>query len=121
MQKINCTLTSFAITKLEYEIKVGRADEGIELNIEENLQVRQPKNPKTPSRMLELLVKINDADSRFKMLCTSKSIFTFDKTLNDEDFDSMVKSTCLPKAKERVYQAIKEISSAMGISPLDLS
>ena len=123
----NCKISSFRVLKAEFNI-VGIDDmrenadkEGIILKLDEKMTGRTPKNPSDKMRQLELETTItSDEAPELKIYLLSQSVFSYEdnSTTTTED---ILQNECYPIAKSKVFDSIKIITGAMGISPLDLN
>lgn len=123
----NCKISSFRVLKAEFNI-IGIDDmrkntdkEGITLKLDEKMIGRTPKNPSDKMLQLELETTItSDEAPELKIYLLSQSVFSYedDPTTTTED---ILQNKCYPIAKSKVFDSIKDITGAMGISPLDLN
>lgn len=120
MQENNYKIIAFRIVKIDCTIDVPPTEAPITISVEDTVSCRKPSNPEKKIGLLKVETQIASDDSdQFKFNILSETVFGFDKM--PDDFDKALKSECYPLAKERIQRAIKEITSAMGVTPLDLA
>lgn len=120
------TISSFRILKVECNIigfddiaKQGKK-EGITLKITDKLTAKNPKNSVDKIMQLEIATLItSDEIEELKIELLSQTIFSFSESV--EDIGTVMQSECYPLAQAKVYDAIKTITGAMGIPPIDLN
>jgi len=116
----NCEIRVFRVIKIDCDIDWSSLKKELIIQVEEKLASRKPVDPSNKTGLLEMETIITAADSTdFTISLTSQAIFSFDEM--PENFEDALQKDCYPIAKVKVYEAIKKITEAMGMSPLDLN
>lgn len=120
------TLSSFRVLKVECnmvafdDIARDPKREGVLLKIGDRLRARKAKNSDNKIMQLEIITTItSDEVEDLKIELLSQTIFTFLESV--EDTEEVMQNECYPLAQKKVYEAIKEITTAMGVPPIDLN
>lgn len=120
MQENNYQFVAFRIVKIDCTIDVPPSESPITIAIEDKLSSRRPADPEDTRGMLKVETQIISEDTeKFKIDVISETVFSFDKM--PDDFDRELQNKCYPMAKAHIQSAIKAITTAMGITPLDLA
>jgi len=91
----------------------------ITVKIEDKLSCRRPKDPSERSGLLEIeTTACSDDAGNFKISLLSQVVFSFDEV--PENFETTMQESCYPLAKAKISEAVKVITGAMGLNPLDL-
>lgn len=120
MQEIKCNLQFFRVTKIDVYVDPFPDGQEFSLVCNGELNCREPVESDNLTGLLELKIDIqsdNKKDCRIRV--SSTSIFSFDR--KPTDFNKTMQDQCYPIARDRVYQFIKELTTNMGMAPLDLS
>lgn len=119
MHNVKCELVDFKIAKLDCNIDIESEKNKIRLEIKEELSIGEPVEEELLERSLRIKTIISSSDlEEFNITVLSYAIFTLDK--KPEDINKYIMDKCFPIAKKRVYESIKDITTAMNMDPLDL-
>ena len=120
MRADNYKLASFRIIKLNCDIDPPSVKGEITLSVENTITAFRHADSTIKRGMLKTETSVTSPDcENFKIYLISESIFSFDEM--PEDFDNALKESCYPLSKEKIQEAVKSITSAMGINPIELS
>ena len=112
--KVECNMTGIK------NIHESQNKDGVTLKVEDKLSCRRSKNIESRDALLELNTSIiSESVPDFRIVLLSQAIFTF--TDFPENLEEVLQRDCYPIARKKVYSAIKEITIAMGMAPIDLN
>jgi len=108
------------------DFKTVRLDTKVAPDIGDSLQLKAESrvSAKTNEDMkgyvcIYLNIKIHDDDDKsFVFDITTESVIELPKDIEPDD---EVYAQCVVPAQERTFRAVREISAAMGINPIDLA
>lgn len=113
-------LLEFRVVKIDCDITEVTSGSQITLKICENLNVKKPADSSEQKALLEIVTNITTDDlPHFRLNVTSRAIFSLQE--GTESFETIMQKECYPQAMPYVRKAIKEITSAMHITPLELA
>lgn len=117
MQKIR--ITAFRIVNIEMKINDSPDNYQVTLSAETKFISRLPihQNDKSGLMELETIIQAEDKE-QFSMLFKTHVYFSFEE--QPENFDEFMKNECYPLAEKRLHEAIRNITKAAGLNPLDL-
>lgn len=111
---VNCDVTDV------YHAFRTSGEDGITLKVEDTLSCRRSNDSQKNTALLEIKTDISSENfSDFKISLVSQAIFSFDEP--PENLEDTLQNGCYPIARSKVYDAIKKITEAMGIPPIDLN
>ncbi len=118
----DCKISGFRILKVDFNISglTRGCKSGITLKVEDKISCRKPSNSSDKTALIEIdtnIISDEVADLRLSLL--SQAIFCFAAV--PKVLVGMLQTVCYPIARDKVYEAIKKITEAMGISALDLN
>ena len=110
-------LVDFKTVKLDSKVAPD-IGEHIELRAESRVSAKTNEDMKG-FVCIYLNIRIHDeGDKSFVFDITTESVIELPKDLEPDD---EVYAECVVPAQERTFRAVREISSAMGINPIDLA
>lgn len=122
----NYTIAGFRILSVNCDIAdiynafQEKENDGITLKVEDKMSYRRTSAPSESAAQLDIRTNItSDVVPNFKISLFSQVAFIFKDT--PENMEDVLEDECYPIAREMVYSAIKKITDAMGIPPIDLS
>lgn len=115
-----CRISQFRIVRIACNIDETLEHGVLTIETENRVSAKRPTEPEEKKCMLQIETKLRPTKGEgVSMDISSESIFEFDTM--PENFESALKDDCYPIAWERIKKAIKEITAAMGIAPIDLT
>ena len=112
-------LLEFRVVKIDCDITEITYGDEITLSVSENISAKKPADPAEKKALLEIETTItSDGLDQFRINLTSQAVFSFQE--NMESFEDIMQKECYPQAHPHIRKAIKEITGAMHITPLDL-
>lgn len=110
-------ISGFRILNVECSVDPERSE--LVVRGENKLVCRRPIDQNNKSGMLEIETTIGAEETeKFKIRLLSQAIFSFSE--EPEDLEEVLKKECYPVAKEKINAAIKTITAAMGLNPLEM-
>ena len=118
MKNIGCQIWGFRI--LEMNSRIGESGGDFQqLRVQNRVAGKSLTDPTAKECMLQIETKIWTAKSKGPAInINSAIIFDFDEV--PEDYEQVIEDICYPMAWSRIKKAVRDITSAMGIEPLDL-
>ena len=120
MRENHYEIVSFRIVKIDCDIGELLDLSEISLSGEDAVMVQTPSSSDEKLVRLEIKSKISsDEIENFKFEILSQTIFAFQQ--EPDDFPEEIRTYCYPLAKEKIQEAVKEITKVMGINPIDFT
>lgn len=122
----NCEVAKFRVLSINCDVsslnnisqKSGK--DGITLKVEDNLSFRRSRDESKKIVLLEIRTNLASEDApEFKMSLVSQALFNIEEI--PEDLEKALQIKYYPLARNKVYEAIKKITEAMCIPPIDLN
>lgn len=118
MKDLGCRIWGFRISELNSRIGESGGDFQ-QLRVQNRVAGKSLIDPTAKECMLQVETKIWTAKSGGPSInINSEIIFDFDEV--PEDYKQIIEDVCYPMAWSRIKEAVRDITSAMGIEPLDL-
>lgn len=117
MEKIR--ISAFRIVNVEMKVNDSPDNNRVTLSAETKFISRHPLDQNDKSGLMELETTIQAEDEeQFSMLFKTHVYFSFEE--QPDNFDEFMKKECYPLAEKKLYKAIRTITEAAGLNPLDL-
>lgn len=119
MQEIPVEIKNFNILNIECHADNTGCKDGTTLRATNTGEWQRTTEPKDKFGRVTLETVIESEDGKIKLAVKSQTVFDIEKWASTDD-DNLVE-TCSAVALQRVYEAIRDISKAMGMTPIDFT
>lgn len=119
MQDGTCKVVNFRILKIECAVDSELDGTEITLRADNSVEWQRTSEPADKYGRATIETKITSNDDKINVKVISQTVFDIEEHADMSD-DDLIK-LCHPIAIKRAFDAIKEITAAMGITPIDFT